>query len=141
MESNSYGPHPRILGVFRGERIEAPQIDAPMLDHSAILRLRRLDLVSSLSTGVIVMTGTIMLATQPGRSVHLTEVAFIGKLILFLVASGLVLTTKGFLRRALARKEGDLIDTPRWVLWALLVDFVSIGVIAATGAAVTHGWI
>ncbi len=130
-----------FLGCFAASGLKLRRLMPPMLDHSAILRLRRLDLVSSLSTGVIVMTGTIMLATQPGRSVHLTEVAFIGKLILFLVASGLVLTTKGFLRRALARKEGDLIDTPRWVLWALLVDFVSIGVIAATGAAVTHGWI
>jgi uncharacterized membrane protein len=129
-----------FLGCFGASGLKLYCLKRAMLDRAAIRRLRRLDLVSSSSTGVIVLSGALMLVAEPGRSAHLHEVAFLSKLMLFLIASGLVLTTKGFLRRTQLPENGAVIATPNWMRWALLVDFVSIGVIATTGVAIAHGW-
>ena len=128
-----------FLGCLTASGLKLRRLARPTLDGAAFQGLRRLDVLSSSSTGVIMLTGTAMLVGQPGRLAHLQEPAFLLKLLLFVIASGLVIATKIFLRRTPDPAPGASLPTPPWARWALLVDFCSIAVIAATGVAIAHG--
>lgn len=135
--------HALHVGAFLGCLVSSGWklriLSGPSLDGIALQHLRRLDIASSSSTGVILLTGATMLFAQPGRLAHLGDPAFQAKLLLFILASGLVLASKAFLRRrSLAGAEATM-PTPGWLRMALAVDFGSILIIAGLGLAVAHG--
>ena len=127
-----------FLGCLTASGLKLRALIAASLDGPALTTLRRLDKISASSTGVIILTGVAMLAVQPGRSAHLFELAFQFKLVLFVVASSLVLATKVYLRRTPAVLEDGPIPTPAWMRRALIADFLSILTIAAIGIAFAH---
>lgn len=128
-----------FLGCLSASGIKLGILVSPALDAAAVGSLRKLDAISLSSSVLIVVTGIIMLAAEPGRAAHLSEAAFQLKILLFVVASSLVVTTKGFLRRTTVPADGQSIARPNWVRLVLLIDFASIIVVAATGAAIAHG--
>ena len=130
-----------FLGCLTASGLKLRVLTAVSLDGLTLAKLRRLDKISASSTGVIILTGAAMLAAQPGRSAHLLQFAFQFKLVLFVVASSLILATKVFLRRSPGDLEDGSVPTPGWMRRALLADFLSILIIAGIGIAFAHGLI
>ncbi|MFM8820221.1 MAG: DUF2214 family protein [Phenylobacterium sp.] len=128
-----------FLGCLIASGFKLRILSAPNLDAGALQGLRRLDKVSSSSTGAIILTGGAMLAGQAGRILHLSDPFFLTKIALFLLASSLVLASKVFLRRHPPMEDFGSVETPGWMRVAIAVDLGSILAIAGLGAAIAHG--
>lgn len=101
-------------------------------------RTANFDKLSAGAAGVMLLTGLAMLLwVGKPTAYYIGTFAFWLKMTIFVVASGLIVWTKVFIRRA---KSQRLSPVPRSVRWVLRLDFAGILLMAALGFVVAHGY-
>ena len=101
-------------------------------------RTARFDKLSAGAAGIMLLTGLAMvlwLAKPPAY--YAGNAAFWVKMLIFVVASSLIVWTKVFIRKA---KSQALSPVPAAVRWVLRLDFAGILLMAALGYAVARGY-
>jgi putative membrane protein len=98
----------------------------------------RFDKLSAGAAGVMLLTGLAMaLWLAKPLAYYVGNPAFWLKMAIFVVASGLIVWTKLFIREA---RSWPLSAVPISVRWVLRFDFAGILVMAALGLVVAHGF-
>ena len=101
-------------------------------------RTARFDKLSAGAAGIMLLTGLAMaLWLAKPAAYYAGNPAFWFKMAIFIVASGLIVWTKVFIRKA---KSQAISTVPAAVRWVLRFDFFGILVMAALGFAVAHGF-
>lgn len=94
------------------------------------------DKLSAAAAGTMLLTGLAMVFWLAKPSAYyFANPAFWLKMVVFVVASGLIVWTKGFIRQA---KTQAVSPVPAAVRWVLRVDFAGILLMAALGIAIAH---
>jgi uncharacterized membrane protein len=96
------------------------------------------DKLSAGAAGIMLLTGLAMalwLAKSPAY--YAWSAAFWVKMLIFVVASGLIVWTKVFIRKA---RSQALSPVPAAVRWVLRLDFAGILLMAALGYTVARGF-
>lgn len=118
-----------FLGCFGGSLAKTVTLLSPIQDAARLRRLRRLDRLTGASTGVIILTGLTLLfwVAKPTQIYTATPVFWL-KMALFATISGLVVATKGPLKRATAPWS-----PPNRLRWFLRGDLAGLPLLALMG--------
>jgi putative membrane protein len=112
-------------------------LSGPHLTGNSALRTRRFDKLSAASAGVMLLTGGAMaLWLAKPTAYYLQHPALWIKMAIFVVASGLIVWTKVFIRKATIH---DTLPVPSAVRWILRGDFAGLLAMSALGFVIAHG--
>jgi putative membrane protein len=101
------------------------------------LRTRRFDKLSAASAGIMLLTGLAMaLWLAKPFAYYAGHPAFWLKIVVFIVASSLIVWTKVFIRKATTQPTSNV---PPAVRWVLRLDFAGLMLMAALGFVIAHG--
>jgi putative membrane protein len=101
------------------------------------LRTRGFDKLSAASAGVMLLTGLAMaLWLAKPFAYYAGHPAFWVKMAVFVVASGLIVWSKVFIRKATSQASSSV---PAAVRWVLRLDFAGLLLMAALGFVIAHG--
>ena len=128
-----------LLGLlwasFQKNRLLLP----PALTQSQLARVRRFDKLSAATSGVMLISGAAMLLWLAKPTVYyLAHPGFQVKMVLFVVASALVVWTKVHFRRAIASGDAQW-AVPTTVRWILRLDFLGLLAMGTLGSMVARG--
>jgi putative membrane protein len=101
------------------------------------LRTRQFDKLSAASAGIMLLTGLAMaLWVAKPFAYYAGHPAFWLKIAVFIVASGLIVWSKVFIRKATTQATSPV---PAAVRWVLRIDFAGLLLMAALGFVIAHG--
>jgi putative membrane protein len=107
------------------------------LSNQNAIKTAKFDKVSAASAGIMLLSGLAMLLWLAKPSAYYFALpAFWLKIVIFVIASALIVWTKTFIRQA---KSQDVSAIPKTVRSILRLDFLGLLVMASLGILIAHG--